>query len=198
MAEESIIIIGAGLAGLATGCYARMNGYRTHIFEHHSLPGGVVAAWRRGDYLFDGCIHYVMGRKPNQATCGLYRELGVVPANRFLDMTSYCRFVEEAGRRTLDVTSDLERFAADAAALSPGDAKPIAQILAGARAMRRGDLIGASTARGSPHPARRSCKPSSRRNGTGGTTCTRTGRGTRPRSSASPPTCWTASSGRET
>jgi phytoene dehydrogenase-like protein len=39
MAEKSVIIIGAGVAGLSTGCYARMNGYRTHIFEQHNLPG---------------------------------------------------------------------------------------------------------------------------------------------------------------
>ncbi|NLG83073.1 MAG: NAD(P)-binding protein [Firmicutes bacterium] len=36
---NEIVIIGAGIAGLATGCYARMNGYRTHIFERHNLPG---------------------------------------------------------------------------------------------------------------------------------------------------------------
>ena len=42
MAEKSIIIIGAGLAGLSTGCYAQMNGYKTQIFELHNLPGGCV------------------------------------------------------------------------------------------------------------------------------------------------------------
>ncbi len=30
---ESIIIIGAGIAGLAAGCYGQMNGYRTQICE---------------------------------------------------------------------------------------------------------------------------------------------------------------------
>jgi phytoene dehydrogenase-like protein len=29
----TIIIIGAGISGLAAGCYAQMNGYRSHIFE---------------------------------------------------------------------------------------------------------------------------------------------------------------------
>ncbi|MCX9075800.1 MAG: hypothetical protein OIN88_14315 [Candidatus Methanoperedens sp.] len=32
---KSIIIIGAGLAGLSTGCYAQMNGYNT---RRHPLP----------------------------------------------------------------------------------------------------------------------------------------------------------------
>jgi len=42
LAGKSIIIIGAGLAGLSTGCYARMNGYSTRIFESHTLPGGAL------------------------------------------------------------------------------------------------------------------------------------------------------------
>lgn len=39
---RSVIIIGAGIAGLSAGCYARMNGYRTHIFEMHTQPGGLA------------------------------------------------------------------------------------------------------------------------------------------------------------
>jgi len=41
--EKSLIITGAGLAGLSTGCYAQMNGYQSHIFEHRTVPGGVAA-----------------------------------------------------------------------------------------------------------------------------------------------------------
>jgi len=29
MAEKTIIIIGAGIAGLSAGCYGQMNGYQT-------------------------------------------------------------------------------------------------------------------------------------------------------------------------
>jgi len=42
--EESMIIVGAGIAGLSTGCYARMNGYETTILEMHNTPGGLSAA----------------------------------------------------------------------------------------------------------------------------------------------------------
>ncbi|MGD8489293.1 MAG: NAD(P)/FAD-dependent oxidoreductase, partial [Anaerolineae bacterium] len=64
MDRETVIIIGAGLAGLSAGCFAQMNGYRSRIFEHHSRPGGVAAAWKRGEYLIDGGIHFVMAHKP--------------------------------------------------------------------------------------------------------------------------------------
>ena len=45
--EKSIIIIGAGFAGLAAGIYARMNGYNTQIFEMHDMPGGLCTSWKR-------------------------------------------------------------------------------------------------------------------------------------------------------
>ena len=52
---RSVIIIGAGIAGLAAGCYAQMNGYRSQIFELHDLPGGLCTAWERiyGRKLYD-------------------------------------------------------------------------------------------------------------------------------------------------
>jgi phytoene dehydrogenase-like protein len=55
--EKSIIIIGAGIAGLSAGCYGQMNGYKTQIFEIHDKPGGVCTAWERKGYTFDGCLH---------------------------------------------------------------------------------------------------------------------------------------------
>ncbi len=92
MTEKSIIIIGAGLAGLSAGCYSQMNGYQTRIFEHHTTPGGVATCWERKGYMIDGGIHFLMCHKPGQSKYELYRELGTAQSNRFLDMTSYCRF----------------------------------------------------------------------------------------------------------
>jgi phytoene desaturase len=76
MNEKSIIVIGAGLAGLSTGIFAQMNGYQSRIFEHHSQPGGVAAAWRRGDYLIDGGIHLLMGHREGTGLHQLYGQLG--------------------------------------------------------------------------------------------------------------------------
>ena len=53
--ENSIIVIGAGIAGLSAGCYGQMNGYRTQIFEKGSSPGGLCTSWRRNGYIFNGC-----------------------------------------------------------------------------------------------------------------------------------------------
>ena len=93
MSEKSLIIIGAGLSGLSTGCYAQMNGYQSRIFEHHAHPGGVAACWRRGEYLIDGGIHFVMSHKPGTGLYDLYGELGIVPGCRFADLPGYGRFI---------------------------------------------------------------------------------------------------------
>jgi phytoene dehydrogenase-like protein len=117
-----------------------MNGYQSHIFEHHSVPGGVAAAWKRKGYLIDGGIHFVMGHKPGTALHELYRQLGILQANRFLDLTTYGRFTYEASGRSVQVTQDLDRLADDLKALSSADVGIIDELIAGARAMQGLDM----------------------------------------------------------
>jgi phytoene dehydrogenase-like protein len=140
MMGKSIIIIGAGLAGLSTGCYAQMNGYRTHIFEHHTTPGGVATAWKHKDYIIDGGIHFLMGHKPGQSTYEMYRELGTAQANRFLDLTIYGRFIDEASGRRIEVTPDLGRLADELKAFSSADVRAIDDLITGAHAMQGFDM----------------------------------------------------------
>ena len=140
MGTKSLIIIGAGLAGLSAGCFAQMNGYRSRIVEHHAQPGGVAAAWRRGEYLIDGGIHFVMGYKPGAGLHRLYRQLGIVPATRFVDMTTYGRFVHEDSGCSLVVGQDLDRLAADLKAAFPADARIADELVAGARSLQGLDL----------------------------------------------------------
>lgn len=46
--KKSIIIIGAGLGGLAAGIYGQMNGFDTHIYEMHSRAGRPVCLLEAG------------------------------------------------------------------------------------------------------------------------------------------------------
>jgi len=140
MPDRSIIIIGAGLAGLSTGCYAQMNGYSSRVFEHHSAPGGVAACWKRKGYLIDGGIHFLMGHRPGQSLYDMYTELGITQSNRFPDLDTYGRFVDEASGRELVVTRDLERLEADLKAAAPQDAGIVDGLVKGARALRGVDI----------------------------------------------------------
>jgi phytoene dehydrogenase-like protein len=118
MAEPSILIIGAGIGGLATGCYARMNGYRATILEMHGVPGGLCTSWHRHGFTFDGCIHNLAGSSPDSIFHGMWRELGVVPA---LPMHAYREMVrvERSDGAPLTVHADLDKLARHLKELAP-------------------------------------------------------------------------------
>jgi phytoene dehydrogenase-like protein len=138
MTEKSIIIIGAGIAGLSTGCYAQMNGYRTQIFELHDLPGGLCTAWERKDYIFDGCIHYLFGSGAGLPFNQMWRDLGVVQGREFINHEEYQRVTD--GEETLVVYTDPDRLENHMHNLSPSDGKLIRSFCDGVRKFSKFDL----------------------------------------------------------
>ncbi|XGV97906.1 MAG: phytoene desaturase family protein [Leptolyngbya sp. BL-A-14] len=137
--STDIIIIGAGIAGLAAGCFAQMNGYETHIFEMHTLPGGLCTAWQRQGFTFDGCIHYLFGSGQGQPFSRLWEELGVVPKQQFVHHDELLR-ISEPGGRTLIVYSNPGRLEQHLIELSPIDSWLSRDFCAGVRALTRFDL----------------------------------------------------------
>lgn len=61
MRQKNVIVIGSGVAGLSAGIYARLNGFDTTIVEMHDHPGGQLTAWKRDCYVFDYCLHWLIG-----------------------------------------------------------------------------------------------------------------------------------------
>jgi phytoene desaturase len=78
---KKLIIIGAGISGLSTGVYGRLNGFDTEIYEMHNIPGGECTGWQRKDYYFDGCIHWLMGSKKGIPLNKVWREVGALDDN---------------------------------------------------------------------------------------------------------------------
>jgi phytoene desaturase len=140
MPDKSAIIIGAGVAGLATGCYAQMHGYQTRIFEQHTIPGGVCTAWRRGGYTLDGCIHFLMGCHPDRGFYRLYEEVGALEGNQLIHADDYLHFFDERSDRSLHITRDLDRLEQNLRALAPDDGSFIDAFTAGVRAMHGFDV----------------------------------------------------------
>ncbi|UQA58424.1 phytoene desaturase family protein [Polyangium aurulentum] len=134
MGKPTLVIIGAGLSGLSAACHALKNGYDTLVLDHGELPGGVCTAWERNGYTFDGAIQWLLGDKPGSALHGLYEELGITSAVKFLPISTLKRFVDEASGAHLDLTADLARFAADVRALSPQDGPLVDEIVEGVQA----------------------------------------------------------------
>ncbi len=129
--KNSMIIIGAGIAGLSTGCYAQMNGYKSTIFEMHTIPGGLCTAWKRKGYTFDISMHMLVGSKSGPFN-QMWRELGVLEDQKFFYHDELGR-IESDGKR-LDICADSKRLEEQMLALSPADApltKEFIRLLSG-------------------------------------------------------------------
>ena len=140
MSGKRVVVIGAGLSGLAAGIFARQNGYQALVLEHSAQPGGVSATWKRQGYTIDGGVHFYMGCLRPGPTRELFRSLGVWQEEKYRPLETYARFLDPARGRSLDLTVDLERFAAQAKSISPADGKFLETFLAGARAFSGLDL----------------------------------------------------------
>lgn len=139
MEERSVIIIGAGLAGLSAGIYAQKNGYRSRIFERQTVPGGMAACWRRGDYLIDGGIHFVTGHNPGVGLHRLLKELGMLDV-AYVDMDLYGRFSDEATGISFDVVGDPEELRTTLKECFPDDGKVIDELINAGHALSRKDI----------------------------------------------------------
>ena len=64
MRHSDTLVIGAGLAGLATGWYARQAGVDVQILEAAAGPGGVAITHREKGYQFDVTGHWLHMRGP--------------------------------------------------------------------------------------------------------------------------------------
>lgn len=120
--SKKIVIIGGGVAGLSAGCYARMNGYQATVLEQHTLAGGLCTAWQRKGFLFDGCIHFLVGSNPQSPLHRLWAEVG---AGEFEYAHHDVNIQLEDGDRVLTLWADPQRLLQHLLELSPQDAAPI-------------------------------------------------------------------------
>jgi phytoene dehydrogenase-like protein len=119
-----VIIIGAGVSGMSTGCYAQMSGMETRIFEKHVLPGGCCTAWSRGGYIFDYCIEWLIGTAPGNDANQVWRELGALDGKTVTNFEMFNRVVGEDGR-SVTFYNDPDRLEAHLLEVSPADARLI-------------------------------------------------------------------------
>lgn len=123
---KKIIIIGAGVSGLSAGCYAAMNGFEPEIFEMHTLPGGVCASWKRGEYLFDHCLHWVIGSGHGNTMHPLFEELGITERVRFYDTDRFRRI--KCGGKDVTVYTDVDKLEKELVRNFPNERKAIKRM----------------------------------------------------------------------
>lgn len=140
MHDRSILIVGAGMGGMAAGIHGQASGYKTTIFEAHIVPGGQAATWKRQGYSFDGCIHHLFGCRGGSRLNDLWRELGVMP--RPLAPTEECVAVHGTDGRLFVDYYEPDRLREHLHALAPGDRRASDEYVRATELCARHDLFG--------------------------------------------------------
>jgi len=132
--DPQLIVIGAGTAGLAVGCYARMNGYRTTIYEMADQPGGLCTSWRRKGYLFDASVAGLAGSAPGSPLYRMWQELGVADGCPLRYGASFGRIYAPDGR-CVTVHAEVDRLEAHLVELFPAEARVLRTFTGGIRSV---------------------------------------------------------------
>ena len=136
---KRVAVIGAGIAGLSTGCYLQMNGYQAQVYEMHKLPGGLCTSWRREGYTVDCCIHWLTGSRPGTGFYKLWQEVGLIQGLKLIDHDEFSR-AEFADGPTVILYTDLDRLQKHLLEIAPEDEGLIKDLLGAARFMAAHEL----------------------------------------------------------
>lgn len=137
MANRKIAIIGGGIAGLCAGVYAQRSGYDAEILEMGATPGGLATSWRRGDYTFETCLHWLLGSHPNGAFHAQWQEVFDIDRLTFINQEEYIRLETDRGER-VSLYAGVDRMETELLRVAPQDAKTIRHLAASVR--RLGNL----------------------------------------------------------
>lgn len=136
---KKVVIIGAGIAGLTCGIYARLNGFDTEIYEMHTIPGGECTGWDRGDYYFDGCIHWLVGTREGTGFNGLWRDTGALNDSvKIMNHEVYTRYEEDD--RAVNLYTDPGKLEQHLLEISPRDKNEIKKLCKDLRVLADMDM----------------------------------------------------------
>lgn len=131
MKPNSVVVIGAGLGGLAAAIRLAARGVRVRIFEKNPTPGGKVNTHRACGYSFDTgasllTMRHVVEELFESAGRNLADYLDVQP------LDPICRYQWPDGEK-LDASTDLERTESEIGRVAPEDVRGFRSFLDDAR-----------------------------------------------------------------
>src|SRR5262249_20387257 len=119
--------------------YASLCGYEVTILEMHSSAGGLATSWRRGDYTFETCLHWLWGSNPTRPMYARWREVFDIDELKFIHPAEFVRLQSERGG-TLSIYTDLSQLHGELLHKAPEDAAEIRRFIAAIRQFARFDL----------------------------------------------------------
>ena len=133
---KKIIIIGGGIAGLCAAVYAQRCGYQAEVLEMHDSAGGLAANWRRGDYTFETCLHWLFGCNPDGDMYSRWLEVFDIDKLTFVYPEEFVRLETEHGER-LSIYSNIDRLEQELLRRAPQDAAEIRNFASSLRSLSK-------------------------------------------------------------
>ncbi len=90
-----VIIIGAGLGGIAAGAKLAKQGKKILLLEQHDRPGGCATTFTRKDFTFEVGLHEMDGPHARDLKVKIFRDLGLNEKVTLLDVPEFYRFVND-------------------------------------------------------------------------------------------------------
>jgi phytoene dehydrogenase-like protein len=127
--KKKIAVIGAGISGLSAGVYALLQGFDVELYESHHSVGGECTAWRRKGYDIDGCIHWLVGTKPDSPLRAVWETCGaLLPETGIVNHEQIASFQDEQGG-IYHLYSDIRAMEEELLRISPEDSQEIALFI---------------------------------------------------------------------
>ncbi len=139
MSNKKVIIIGAGIAGVSSGCYLKMNGFETQIFEAHNIPGGLCTSWKRDGYLFDGCLHSFGSLTPERRLYHWWNEVINLDDIDFYFHEELCQVFLDDGQ-VVHFYVDPDKLMQELKTIAPEDGKFIDDFIKAIKHLAKFDL----------------------------------------------------------
>src|SRR5262252_10825317 len=127
-----VIIIGGGIAGLCAGVYAQKSGYLAEVLEMNETAGGLATSWRRGDYTFETCLHWLVGSSPHGRMHAQWQEVFDIDKLTFVYPEEFVRLEDEKGE-SLGIYANVDRLEAELLQRAPQDAVEIRRLTSAIR-----------------------------------------------------------------
>lgn len=139
-----VAVIGGGIAGLCAAVYAARCGYQPEVFEMHESVGGLATSWRRGEYTFETCLHWLLGSRPGSAVHSKWMEIFNIDSLKFVHHEEFVRIEDDNGD-CLKVYSDINQLEMALLKRAPQDGHAIQQFAEAVRRLGHFELPDSST-----------------------------------------------------
>ncbi|MBR2479192.1 MAG: NAD(P)/FAD-dependent oxidoreductase [Clostridia bacterium] len=133
---KKVVIVGAGVAGLGAGIYARISGLESVIVEKNSFVGGNLTGWERDGHAIDNCMHWLTGTHPKTELFKIWNQVGMLGERVTLCRPESFADFEHNGQR-ISLYRDPNKTLTKMLSISPEDARESRRFIAAVKAFGR-------------------------------------------------------------